>query len=255
MDLASKIVTGTALQRRAVLLKGASGTGKTYQYRTLVAEGYHPLYVDVEGKMPTIEDLNPPKWAIRHLDVPLLPTEVERMIQADQSDVAALVRYIELGQHEYDVVYFDSIMRYAEDLAAYLRYEKKLTGYDLWGIFAEKMRWVTKQITRLTSATKPVHVVVTTGVELSTDWQGQRAVVPLIDGRAYAPRIDYYFDDVLYLSKRTNAASQLPEYVMYTQGTAEVPAKISSGGETVPPLIVNPSLGKLLRQLEAHKRA
>lgn len=253
---AKYIVRGESRACRTVLLKGASGTGKTYQFRTLDAEGMMGLYVDVEAKLASIKDLDPPLWWIRKPDVPLTPSDKTSMIANGTSDFIMLCDFIRGGKHPYDFVYFDSLMRYASKLVDYLRYDKNLTGFDLWGAFAQKMKKMLELLTSLASAEhpRPVHVIATWGVEIGQNWEGKRAVQPIVDGKVVGPLVDYFFDDVLYLTKREDPTSGKVEFMAYTGGTHEVSAKVSKPPSAkIPHIIADPNLGRLIKLLQETK--
>jgi ATP-dependent transcriptional regulator len=248
-----KIVKAQEMIRRTMLLKGPSGAGKTYQFRTLVARGMNGLYADVEAKLASVRDLDPDLFLLRALDVPLTVDEKQRMLRSGESDFMALCDFLRSRDHSYDFVYFDSLMRYADKLVNFLRHGKGLSGYDLWGAFGEKMRVVLETLVSLASPEhpKPVHVIATWGVEVGQDWQGKRAIQPIIDGKMVGPRIDYYFDDVLMLWKKEDAATGKLQYLAYTGGTQEFSAKVSAGPGVLPAIIEAPDLGRILEVLQA----
>src|SRR6185436_5974545 len=68
--------------RASTLLKGLSGSGKTYQYRTLHEAGMKILLADVENKPKVIEDLKPDIWLIRAYDFPVSAEEKGVMLSS-----------------------------------------------------------------------------------------------------------------------------------------------------------------------------
>lgn len=253
LDYAAHIVKPVRKTRRSILLKGPSGTGKTHQFRTLVEgtsnngtvyPGLKVLYVCVDEHMGTIEDLDMDMWPINTFDVPLTPAEKK----PEQQDFIKLMDYIRSEAHPYDAVYFDSLMNYADKLVNLLKRERGLSGYELWLVFGEKMRKVLELLVSLTKPTlpRPVHVVGTWGVEVAQDWEGNRAIVPIVDGKMVGPRIDYFFDDVLMLRKKMNKDTEQIDYLAYTGGTQEFDAKVSSGMRKLPTVITNPNLYRIL---------
>lgn len=241
---ASMIIKPQHRAKRAVLLKGPSGAGKTYQYRTLAEGGWRGLLVNINEHMETLQGLDVDLFPIQQLDYPLMLSERN----PDKQDLVKLMEFLKSGQHEYDFVYFDSLMRYADDLAAYLAYERKLGGFDLWKMFGEKMKRVLKDLVSLANPTmaKPLHVVGTWGVEVAQDWEGKRAIVPIVDGKMVGPRIDYYFSDVLMLRKQQDATGAI-KYVMYTQGTHEFDGKVSAAAVKLPAIIADPNLFRIIQ--------
>ncbi len=237
-----------------MLLKGPSGTGKTHQFRTLLegttrsdgtqVPGLKVLYACVDEHTGTIEDLDYDMWPIVTVDVPLMPSEKNPA----QQDFIKMMDFLRSDQHDYDAVYFDSLMNYADRLVAYLKHSARLSGYELWGTFAEKMKKMLELLVSLTKPVhpKPVHVFATWGVEVNQDWEGNRAIVPICDGKVVGPRIDYFFDDVLMLRKKHVKETDEIKYIAYTGGTHEFDAKVSSGVRKLPTVIESPNLFRIL---------
>lgn len=248
---AANIVRAERRNKRTILLKGASGTGKTFQFRTMAQAGLKGLYADVEAKLPTIEDLDPEIFLLRAVDIPLTPADKKRMLTGGESDFIKLCDFLRSPDHDYDFVYFDSLMRFSDELVAYLKYQRGLSGFELWGVFGEKMRMALKTLVSLASIDhpRPVHVIATWGVEVGSNWEGKRAIQPIVDGKMVGPRIDYYFDDVLMLTKREDAVTGQQEFLAYTGGTGEFSAKVSSAGKQCPPVITDPNLARIINFL------
>jgi hypothetical protein len=93
-----------------MLLMGPSGTGKTFQFRKLVDGGWKGLYVCIGEHIYTIQDLNPDTYYIAKPDIPLSP--MDRKPQ--EQDFLAMLDYLRSDEHDYDFVYFDSLMNYAD---------------------------------------------------------------------------------------------------------------------------------------------
>ena len=248
-----KITTGG---KRAMLLKGPSGVGKTFQFRKLHEAGLKGLVADVEAKPATIEDLDPDVFLLRALDVPTTPMEKQHMLADGSSDFMRLVEYLRSDDHDYDFVYFDSLMRYADVLVDYLKDVRGLTGFDLWGALGKKMKIALRMLVGLTSVEfpKPVHVIATWGVEISTDWRGRRFEQPVIQGKMVTPWIDYMFDDVIRLAKEENAETGDVRFIAYTGGTGEFDAKVSSGAISLPQKIEDPSIARIIEVLQSGKQ-
>jgi hypothetical protein len=252
-DLPSEIIkVQKQASKRSVLLTGPSGTGKTYQYRTLVEGGRRGLYVDVEKKIPTIADLEPEMWPIHNLDMPLTPTDKQEMLAEGSSDLIKVFDYLRTADHPFDFVYFDSMMRYGKKLLHKLKHEDKLGGYDLWGFYGYKLGKALEVLVSLASVeqAKPVHVVATWGVKIGKDWRDRRLEQPIVDGKMVGPDIPYYFDDVIRLSREEDAETGDNQFYAYTGGTAEFSAKISSGVVEIPQKIEDPNLHRILLALE-----
>lgn len=236
--------------KRTILLMGPSGVGKTHQFRTLSDGGMCGLYVDVEAKLTSIVDLDPDTFLIRAPDIPLTPEDKQAMLRAGASDFIKLCDYVRAGDHPYDFIYLDSLMRFADALAGYLEHVLRLSGYDLWGAYAKKMKQMLKLLTGLASVEwpRPVHVVATCGVEIGKDWRGRVMEQPLLDGKVIPPAISYYFDDVLRLGK-DESVDGCVSYVAYTGGTSEFNAKVSSGRVRLPHKILDPNLHNIIAAL------
>lgn len=250
---ADRIVKATkGSGRRTILLTGASGTGKTYQFRTLVEGGLRCLYVDVEAKSTSVDDVIEHKYLIRNLDVPLNPHEKQQMLHEGTSDLTLLCDGIRYDEHDFDVVYFDSLMRYSETLVHHLKHNAKLSGYDLWGVFAEKMKMALVMLTSMASDEykRPVHVIGTWGVEMGRDWKGQALQLPIVDGKVVGPRIPYFFDDVIHLVKNEDAETKTINFIAYTAGTQSFTAKVSAGPGKVPPIVGEPNLFKIIEHIK-----
>ena len=246
----SKYITKPLKQIRwGSLLLGASGRGKTFQYRTLVDAGYKPLYLASEKKAGTIADLNPDTIVVGKPDYPIR----EQGAAAGESDLFDIFQWLLTGKHDYDVVFWDGPMRECEDLLTYLKEVKNLGGQDLWGAFAEKCEKMVKKYISLTnpSLPKPIHVIATWGVEKEKDWTGTIGVQPLVDGQKFKPRMPYLFENILGLDRVMDPVSATEDYVMYTMPTKGMDCKISAGGIKFPAIIKQPSIGAILRRLEA----
>lgn len=254
MDYASKVVKPHRLVKRSILLKGPSGSGKSFQFRKLAEGEMKGLYACVNEHTGTVEDLNPDTWFINTYDIPLTISAK----RPEQQDFVALMDYMRSDQHDYDFLFFDSLFSFAEELEHYLRYEHRpqLTGFDLWRMFGEKMKRAIKILVSLTEPKhpRPVHVIATWGVGIGRDWEGNRAVEPLVSGNMVGPRISYYFDDVFMLRKQESADKGV-EYLLYTGGTHEFDAKVSSGNVKLPAIIADPDLFRILRKIEAEQIA
>lgn len=244
-DYRAHITKPKRKSKRAILLKGPSGTGKTYQFRTLVEGGLRGLYGCVDEHVGTLEDLEYDSWPIVKVDVPLSPVDK----QPEEQDFILMMDFLRTEDHGYDFVYLDSLMNYADALIFHLKHVQRLTGYDLWGVFGEKMKMMLKLLVSLTKPEQPspLHVIATWGVEIGQDWEGKRSIIPIVDGKMVGPRIDYFFDDVLMLRKKESAEEGV-QFVAYTGGTHEFDAKVSSGLVQVPPVWAAPNLYRLLEK-------
>lgn len=249
MDYSKSVVKPLVQPKQSMILEGPSGTGKTYQFRTLVEAGMRGLYVSTEMKVRTIADLNPDIWYIERPDFPLSAADKNPGIQ----DLMRLIDFLRTPDHGYDFVYVDSGMRYASDLLKYLRREKRLTAQELWSSFAEKLETALELLPTLTDPKHPapVHVVVTWGVETDTDWQGVRSIQPIIDGKRVKPKINYWFDHVLYLEMLDDVVTGESKYVMHTRGKQGFAAKVSSGMVKFPAVIESPNLATIIKAIEA----
>jgi hypothetical protein len=121
-------------------------------------------------------------------------------------------------------------------------------------VFGEKMKMMLKLLVSLTkpSQAAPLHVIATWGVETGQDWEGKRAIVPIVDGKMVGPRIDYYFDDVLMLRKKETAEEGV-QFLAYTGGTHEFDAKESSGVVKMPAIWADPNVYKMLERFGSVK--
>jgi len=246
-----------AISKRMQLLEGPSGVGKTHQARTLIEGGMKVLFASTERKLSTIKDLAPDVWPITDFAFPTTGAEKSVILARGNENVIALFDYLRAGEHEYDVLYFDSLMRYAWKLFELLRQttknkEQKLDTLRAYGIFGTKMKILLDLISSLCDSTgskRPVHFVGTWGVERSQDWEGRTQVMPVIDGKATGPLIDYHFDDVLML--KMALAGTEKKYTMHTAGENSFAAKVSAPpGVAIPAVIENPNLFELIKKLE-----
>jgi hypothetical protein len=244
VDYRAHIVKPQHKSKRSILLKGPSGAGKTFQYRLLLEGGLKGLYACCNEHVGTIEDLDYDHWPIEQVDVPLLPSEKS----PSKQDFILMMDFLRTADHGYDFVFFDSLMNFSDATLDMLRHGKRLTGYDLWGVFALKMKKTLDLLISLTKPTQksPLHVIATWGVEVDQDWEGKRAIVPLIDGKKVGPRIDYAFDDVLMMRKKETPEGV--QHIAYTGGTHEFDAKVSSGVVKMPAIWADPNLYKMLEK-------
>jgi len=249
--------------KRLVALEGASGTGKTKQYETLVKgwpevglEGWNVLYVSAERKPGTIAHLGPPEFVVENLDFPMNLSEKQAMLAEGSSDFMALFEGLRKEEHGYDAIYTDSVTRYAEKLISYLLDRDKADMRAAYGKFGKKMRAFLDTLASCASgatAKQPVHVITTWIVEVGKDWQGRRSFMPMIDGNMVADRVNQYFDDVLFMACDEDLTTRKKSYLMHTSGTQEFSAKISSNVE-LPPVIENPNLFKAMSILSGKVR-
>lgn len=245
-DVRSKMTT---------LLTGASGTGKTYQLRTLLEGGLKMLVLSSEKKLPTLQDLEPDVWPIHSFDFPRTVSEKRAMLAAGASDMMEVLDFLRNDEHEYDVVALDSGMRYLDDMAQYILNSTfsaggaldKKTGY---GVFAEKANEMFKVLVSLADVSnrRPVHVVVTFGVEVGNDWQQRRKITPIMEGQKFGPKLPYLFDNHFYLRKHEQ--DKKVTYHMCTGGDGEFDAKYSSAVVKLPAVIEDPNLYRVLCKLE-----
>jgi AAA domain-containing protein len=249
-DFRSHITKPLAQTRFSFMVKGPSGVGKTRQAGFLIENGFKVLYIDSENKAATIAHLAPDIWRVKAPDFPVRKSDV---MLAEQ-DLYRAFEFLHSADHGYDVAYWDGPMRWCEDLLEYLRRVKQLSGLDLWSAFAEKVEKAMKQFMALTSPDlpAPVHVVATWGVEMDKDWAGNRAAVPLMDGQKVKPKLNYFFDHVLYLEKLDDPVNGGSDFVMHTTGTGRFEAKVSSGTVAFPAQLKNKdaNLALIIRKLQ-----
>lgn len=240
------IVKPAASDKRCVLLKGPSGTGKTYQFRTLVEGGLRGLYVNVNEHYRSLDGLDFDIFQVTKYDIPLTPGERN----PDKQDVIKMIMALRGDDHPYDFIFFDSLMSFSDKLVWYLKHIRNLGGYELWGEFGERMRMCLELLVGLSSPSlpKPVHVIGTWGVEKAANWEGQTSIVPLVDGKVVGPRVDYFFDDVFMLRKKLTDDGKA-EFYAYTAGK-EFDAKVSAGNGKFPPVIASPNLHRMLLLLQ-----
>jgi len=250
LDYTKYIVKPKKLARRSVLLKGPSGVGKSYQFIKLIEGGWNGLYVHVSEHTGTVDYIDPDMWPMKRVDVPLSLAEKSDMLRDESSDFMLMMEMLRTTDHGYDFVFFDSLMNYSEALESYLKHDRRLTGFDLWGLFGEKMKVMLRLLVSLTEPTQahPIHVIGTWGVEVGQDWEGKRQTQPIVSGKMVGPRIDYMFDDVLMLGRNVGPDGN-EQYVMYTKPTHEFSAKISSPID-LPPVVADPDLYKLITLIQ-----
>lgn len=246
------VIKATKATKRATLLTGPSGVGKTHQFRTLHEKGLKGLYVDVEAKVSSLQDLDFDVFLIRNLDIPLNINEAKQMLSSGSSDFFKMTQYIKNEDHEYDFVYFDSLMRFSDKLHHYVKHIQGESGFDIWNNYGERMHMLFQQLVSLASPEwkKPVHVIATCGLQMGKDWKNVRTEQPVMMGNVAPPRLDYYFDDVIRLAKDSNADTGEVEYIAYLSGTREITAKVSApSGIELPPKISSPNLYNLYKKL------
>ena len=259
-----KVLNKDFESKRMILILGDSGTGKTYQFRTLVEAGLKCLYVSTEMKQSSISDLDVETFHVKTFDFPETPKEKAALLRTKQSDVMELFDALRTEEHGYDVVYFDSIMRYASKMFDYLKSKVVAQSGEAdtrkaYLIFGNKMGAFLETLGELSNggtAKQPVHFVGTWGVEIGQDWQGRRQIQPIVDGKMTGPTINYAFDEVLMMGCNENPATGEQTFEMYTMGNKEFSAKKSAPpGLNIPPKLVNPNLADLIKVLEKEEKA
>lgn len=246
--LAAKVVKPSGSVKQTISLMGPSGTGKTEQIGRCIQAGLKTLVVSTESKLSTIAHLNPDVYVVENLDFPRSGGDIGTI----KSDLWELVRMLRKPGHGYDLVAMDSGMKYAAKLLDHLKYGVKLTGFELYGGFGERMLKMVEKFKELADGTvtaDPVHFVMTFGVEMGQDWKQRRAMLPLLDGKMVSPRLPYEFDHVLMLAKKEDAAG-VTKYAMYTAGTEEFDAKVSGPVKFDSP-IIDPNLGDVIKRIAA----
>lgn len=235
----------------STLLAGRTGVGKTYQLRKVIEAGFNPVYATTERKYATVADLLTEQNFFL-VTKPFFPLDGSEKADPNRpSDLIILYDQLRSKDHPFDMLFLDSGMFYVDSLLDYIKKVMKLVFPVSYGDYADRAEKFLKVTTGLVSPEhpKPVDVVVTWGVEIDQNWLGKRSVQPIMDGKRTKPKIGFHFDHVLYLDSR-DAEEGGKEYVIHTQGTSEFEAKISSPLK-FDPVIVNPDLGKILRQLKA----
>lgn len=244
-------------QKRAVLVTGDSGTGKTHQFRKMVEAGFKGLYATTENKQSTIGDMEVPTYFIKNFDYPQDFKERKKILSIPGSALE-LFQALKTEDHGYDFLYFDSVMRYGSKMVNMLL--NRVANSDgaadtrkAYYFYGKKMKAFLDDISELTSggtAKHPVHFIGTWGVEIGQDWQGKRRIQPIVDGKMVGPEINYAFDEVLMLGCNENLQTGDQTYEMYTMGNKEFSAKKSAPpGLNIPPKMVDPDLGKLIKVL------
>jgi hypothetical protein len=239
---------------RITLLEGPSGVGKTWQARSLVEGGLNVLYASAENKWGSLKDMvddgRMKVWPIKDFDFPLNGEE-KAAIQA-RSEGYSLIDifdYLRAGDHPFDVVYHDSFMRYLWKMLEYLftvvvnEKDKKDTR-AAYGVFARKAKMLFDRMATLTDAAvskRPVHYIGTWGVEKDVDFKGRRMDMPIVDGQQIRHAVNYFWDDVLHLRCEEGG-----ERVVYTTGTHEFDAKVSSVAQ-IPPVLKNFNLYRFIQ--------
>lgn len=248
IDYRASIVKPEAARFQTILLKGPSGTGKTFQLRKLVEAGMKGLYLDSEDKRTSLAGVDVDVWPITQSDFPLKPADKKPEVQ----DLMRAVDFLRTADHGYDFVYLDSGMQYAENLLDYLENTRGLSGMDLWGVFAKKLEKGLKALAKLSSTKwpKPVHVITTWGVERDKDWAGTVKAVLLVDGQKVKPKVDFWFDHVLYLEILDDVMTGNSDFVLHTKGTSRFDAKISGGEVKFDSPIKNPNLAEIIRKIQ-----
>jgi hypothetical protein len=244
----ARFVKPSGSVKQTVSLMGPSGTGKTEQIGRCISAGLKTLVVSTESKLSTIAHLDPDVFVVENLDFPRSGSDIGSI----KSDLWDLVQFLRKSDHGYDLVAIDSGMKYAAKLLDYLKYNVRLSGFELYGGFGERMLKMVEKFKELADGTlwpAPTHFVMTFGVEMGQDWKARRAMLPLLDGKMVSPRLPYEFDHVLMLAKKEDAAG-VTKYAMYTAGTEEFDAKVSGPVKFDSP-ILDPNLGEVIKKIAA----
>lgn len=238
-----------------ILVNGRSGSGKTYQFRKLVEAGFTPVYATTENKYGTVKDLLTPQnfFEIKNPFFPLTVSEKQSTDGKYKSDLIELYDILRSPTNPFDLLFFDSGMFYLQDLLKHIENAMKLAYPANYAEFGKRSDHWFRKTSELVSPRwpKPVDVIITWGVERDVDWTGKRTTQPIMDGKRTKPMVPFHFDHVVYLESRyvAGAEGMEKEFVMHTQGTDEFEAKVSSPTR-FEPVIVNPDLGQVLRQLK-----
>ncbi len=269
LDKFAPVVKEDDVSRRSILLKGRSGAGKTGQARTLVANtdkeaawgrkcaksfGLKPmkmLYVSTERKRRSIDDLfvGRPEhrvWTINNPQFPLTPGEKGVLKKSDDPGLIEVFDYLRNEEHEFDVCYVDSFMRYSWALLEWLMnntYSKEgnLDTLRAYGLFERKMKVLLDLINDVIdpqSCKRPVHFVAT--------WGAQNGQI-IVGGQKVGPMVDYFFEDVFNLE--TKGSGDDVKYYFRTKTTGDIQAK-TSGPVELPVLIEDPNLFQIVNVLQ-----
>lgn len=259
-DMVSTVERGK--NGRSILLEGPSGCGKTHAARSLMAgapelgmPGYRVLIASTERKLTTLEDLNLDNVVtIEHFMYPHPSdaSEAAAAIANPMKNMYQLLHALRTEEHEYEVLFIDSGMRFMTRLLWEItRTNPNPDRRSDYALLKHKALNFLDHLATLTDSTvvrRPMHVVMTWGVEPEQDalMEGGKKLMPSMDGQKVAPVVAYYFDDVLML--RTRLAGDGVEYVAMPQAQPTFDAKVSSPVK-LPATIINPNLYRIIKIL------
>lgn len=259
--------------KRKILGMGLTGSGKTNMAKHLVEAGYGVWVISTENKLETLRPVrkNPllspllKISTVKTFQFPRYPSEFQAAAADpdNASDLFDLCRRLKAGDHQSDVVFVDSGMKLVEEA---MRFYTTNTVNDRntvdtragYGEFGHRMNLFFDYLLSYSNPAntpRPVHVIVTWGVERADNGNEKRQLNPIVDGAMLGPKLPYKFSDVLYL-----AAKEGGEDTLWCAGLRQTDtyfAKCETGGVKLPAVIVGFNVAQLLQMLghEAPKRA
>lgn len=252
-----------AQTRRKMLVTGLSGAGKTHLCRQLVEAGYGVLLASTENKLETLAGLeDSPLLDVVTISSYQFPrTESEEKAFGNSLDTAGdlfnLCALLKKGEHSYDVLFVDSGMLLCREAMRHYTsttYNEKqvLDTRGGYGEFGHRMiRFFEKLLSYSNPAItpRPVHVIVTWGVERTDNGNEKRQLGPIVDGNMVGPDLPYKFSDVIYLHAKDE--NGVPVRYAGLQQTDSYYAKCETGAVALPPLVRDFNVVRFLQLLGA----
>lgn len=254
-----------AATKRKILFTGFTGAGKTYTCRQLVEAGYSVLLVSTENKLETLVGLedNPllDVLTATTFQFPRVASEVGQFAQNLETagDLFNLCALLKKGEHNYDVVFVDSGMNLAREAMRWYTsttYNEKnvLDTRAGYGEFGKRMIYFFETLLSYSNPAitpRPVHVIVTWGVERTDNGNEKRQLGPIVDGNMLGPDLPFKFSDVIYLHAKDE--NGVPVRYAGLQQTDTYFAKCESGAVNIPPLVREFNVVRFLQLLGAAK--
>ena len=161
-----------------ILCYGQAGSGKTYQIKTLIEQGFNPIVIDIEGGLLTLKSLG--------LDVPYISIKTV-------DDLYNFFQWIETKEAEqFDVIVLDSV----SDLSKIILTNAKRMNKDSRQAYGQMAEDVLSTVRMLCNI--PKHIYVTAQLGKMQDDSGKILYGASAEGKVIAPQLEYMFSEVFY---------------------------------------------------------
>ena len=210
-----------------ILIMGGSGAGKTYFLASGNTKKTLIISVKTEAGLMTLHDL-----------------EIDYVEIESFKDIQEIYNYLKSPENKYETVGLDSLTQLQECLIK--NDLKGMTGFEKWA----QVKELTFEIVQRFKSLPLNAIFICESDEDKDDKTGEIKVYPRLVGKS-KQTIAHWFDEVYYfkrIEEIDNEGNKSIIYTALTQSGDKYPCKSRIG--TLPRVIVNPELDKIINQLK-----